>query len=203
MVSSITFKDVEDKRAFYQRVLAPENSAKNAWLEDRNKDGSRDWQDLTVNKEKLWRVEDTNGDGIADKSQLVLEDFNDLVSDVIHDVLAYKNDVYVTVSPDLWRLKDTNSDGVFDAKESLSHGSGRAHRLRRAWALRPDIGPDGRLYWKQGDLGRQHHDARRAEAVEPATAASSCARTSTAPTRRSSPPDCAIPRSSTSTSTAT
>ena len=44
MVSSITFKDVEDKRAFYQRVLAPENSAKNAWLEDRNKDGSRDWK---------------------------------------------------------------------------------------------------------------------------------------------------------------
>ena len=53
MVSSITFKDVEDKRAFYQRVLAPENSAKNPWLEDRNKDGSRDWKDLTFNKERL------------------------------------------------------------------------------------------------------------------------------------------------------
>jgi quinoprotein glucose dehydrogenase len=27
MVPSITFKDIEDKRAFYKRVLAPENSA--------------------------------------------------------------------------------------------------------------------------------------------------------------------------------
>jgi quinoprotein glucose dehydrogenase len=153
MVSSITFKDIEDKRAFYQRVLAPENSAKNTWLEDRNKDGSRDWKDLTVNKERLWRVEDTNGDGIADKSQLVLEDFNDLVSDVIHDVLAYKNDVYVTVSPDLWRLKDTNGDGVFDAKESLSHGSGVHIGFGGHGHSGPTVGPDGRLYWKQGDLG--------------------------------------------------
>ena len=153
MVSSITFKDVEDKRAFYQRVLAPENSAKNQWLEDRNKDGSRDWKDLTFNKEKLWRVEDTNGDGIADQSQLVLEDFNDVVSDVIHDVLAYKNDVYVTVSPDLWRLKDTNNDGVFDAKESLSHGSGVHIGFGGHGHSGPTVGPDGRLYWKQGDLG--------------------------------------------------
>jgi putative heme-binding domain-containing protein len=153
MVSSMTFKDIEDKRAFYQRVLAPENSAKNQWLEDRNKDGSRDWKDLTFNKEKLWRVEDTNGDGIADQSQLVLEDFNDLVSDVIHDVLAYKNDVYVTVSPDLWRLKDANNDGVFDAKESLSHGSGVHIGFGGHGHSGPTIGPDGRLYWKQGDLG--------------------------------------------------
>ncbi|HEU4722326.1 MAG TPA: HEAT repeat domain-containing protein [Gemmatimonadaceae bacterium] len=153
MVSSMTFKDVEDKRAFYQRVLAPENSAKNQWLEDRNKDGSRDWKDLTFNKEKLWRVEDTNGDGIADQSQLVLEDFNDLVSDVIHDVLAHENDVYVTVSPDLWRLKDTNNDGVFDAKESLSHGSGVHIGFGGHGHSGPTVGPDGRLYWKQGDLG--------------------------------------------------
>ena len=153
MVSSITFKDIEDKRAFYQRVLAPENSAKNTWLDDRNKDGSKDWKDLTFNKEKLWRVEDTNGDGVADQSQLVLEDFNDLVSDVIHDVLAYKNDVYVTVSPDLWRLKDTNNDGVFDAKESLSHGSGVHIGFGGHGHSGPTVGPDGRLYWKQGDLG--------------------------------------------------
>ncbi|MFL5620830.1 MAG: HEAT repeat domain-containing protein [Gemmatimonadaceae bacterium] len=153
MVPSITFKDIEDKRAFYQRVLAPENSAKNTWLKDWNGDGSRDWKDLTFHKEKLWRLEDTNGDGVADQSQLVLEDFNDLVSDVLHDVLAYKNDVYVTISPDLWRLKDTNNDGVFDAKESLSHGSGVHIGFGGHGHSSPLVGPDGRLYWKQGDLG--------------------------------------------------
>ncbi|HKH94697.1 MAG TPA: HEAT repeat domain-containing protein [Gemmatimonadaceae bacterium] len=153
MVPSITFKDVEDKRAFYQRVLAPENSAKNQWLQDWNKDGSRDWRDLTFHKEKLWRVEDTNGDGVADQSQLVLEDFNDLVSDVLHDVLVFRDTVYVTISPDLWRLRDTNNDGVFDAKESLSHGSGVHIGFGGHGHSGPRVGPDGRLYWKQGDLG--------------------------------------------------
>ena len=48
MVESITFDNVEDKRAFYHRELAPERSAQNEWLTDYNQDGSRDWRDLTV-----------------------------------------------------------------------------------------------------------------------------------------------------------
>ena len=124
MVPSMLFTDVEDKRAFYKRVLAPERSAQNPWLKDWNGDGSRDWRDLTVHKEGLYRLEDTNGDGIADVSQLLLEDFNDLVSDVAHGVLAYRNDLYLTVSPDVWRLRDTKGDSVLATKESIAHGSG-------------------------------------------------------------------------------
>ncbi len=153
MIPSITFTDIEDKRAFYQRVLAPGNSAQSKWLRDFNKDGSRDWHDLTVLKEKLYRLEDTNGDGVADYSQLVLEDFNDLVSDVAHGVLAYKDDLYLTVSPDVWRLRDTNGDGVIDTKESIAHGSGVHIGFGGHGLSGPLIGPDGRLYWKQGDLG--------------------------------------------------
>ena len=153
MVSSITFKDVEDKRAFYQRTLAPEHSAKNQWLDDRNKDGSRDWRDLTFHKEGLYRLEDTNGDGVADVSTLVLEDFNDVVTDVAHGVLAWKNDLYLTLSPDLWRLRDTTGDGVVDVKESLTRGSGVHIGFGGHGHSGPLVGPDGRLYWKQGDLG--------------------------------------------------
>ena len=153
MVPSITFKDVEDKRAFYTRVLAPENSARNQWLKDWNGDGSSDWRDLTFHKERLYRLEDTNGDGIADFSQKILEEFNDLVSDVAHGVLAYRNDLYLTVSPDIWRLRDINGDGVVDTKESLAHGSGVHIGFGGHGLSGPIIGPDGRLYWKQGDLG--------------------------------------------------
>ncbi|HTK68867.1 MAG TPA: heme-binding protein, partial [Candidatus Eisenbacteria bacterium] len=153
MVPSITFKDIEDKRAFYTRVLAPENSARNQWLKDWNGDGSSDWRDLTFHKERLYRLEDTNGDGIADFSQKILEDFNDLVSDVAHGVLAYGNDLYLTVSPDIWRLRETNGDGVVDTKESLAHGSGVHIGFGGHGLSGPIIGPDGRLYWKQGDLG--------------------------------------------------
>ena len=153
MVPSITFTDIEDKRAFYTRVLAPENSARNQWLKDWNGDGSSDWRDLTFHKERLYRLEDTNGDGIADFSQKILEDFNDLVSDVAHGVLAYGNDLYLTVSPDIWRLRETNGDGVVDTKESLAHGSGVHIGFGGHGLSGPIIGPDGRLYWKQGDLG--------------------------------------------------
>lgn len=153
MVPSITFTDVEDKRAFYKKILAPEKSAENAWLKDWNGDGSRDWRDLTSHKESLYRVEDTNGDGIADFSQLILSDFSDLVTDVAHGVVSYKNDLYLTVSPDLWRLRDTNGDGVIDTKESLAHGSGVHIGFGGHGLSGPLIGPDGRIYWKEGDLG--------------------------------------------------
>ena len=153
MIESITFKDVEDKRAFYKRVLAPENSAKNGWQVDWNKDGSHDWRDLTVNKEAVFRLEDTNGDGVADVSQLVLEDFHDEVTDVAQGVLSYKNDLYVTIAPDLWRLHDTNGDGLFDTKESLSHGTGVHIGFGGHGHSGPIIGPDGRIYFKQSDLG--------------------------------------------------
>jgi len=153
MVPSITFTDVEDKRAFYKKILAPEKSAENTWLKDWNGDGSRDWRDLTSHKESLYRLEDTNGDGIADFSQLILSDFNDLVTDVAHGVVSFKNDLYLTVSPDLWRLRDTNGDGVIDTKESLAHGSGVHIGFGGHGLSGPLIGPDGRIYWKEGDLG--------------------------------------------------
>jgi quinoprotein glucose dehydrogenase len=153
MMASIGFKDVEDKRAFYRKVLAPERSAQNPWLKDWNGDGSHDWRDLTFHKEGVYRLEDTNGDGIADYSQHILQDFNDLVSDVAHGVLWYKNDLFLTLSPDLWRLRDTNGDGVIDTKESLAHGSGIHIGFGGHGLSGPIIGPDGRLYWKQGDLG--------------------------------------------------
>ena len=153
MVPSITFTDVEDKRAFYKKILAPEKSAENMWLKDWNGDGSRDWRDLTYHKESLFRVEDTNGDGIADFSQLILSDFNDLVTDVAHGVVSFKNDLYLTVSPDLWRLRSTKGDGVIDTKESLAHGSGVHIGFGGHGLSGPLIGPDGRIYWKEGDLG--------------------------------------------------
>jgi hypothetical protein len=81
-IPSIALQTVEDKRAFLRKVLSPENSAKNEWLDDVNGDGSHDWRDMTVEKENVFRLEDTNGDGVADLSQLVIEDFNEEVTDV-------------------------------------------------------------------------------------------------------------------------
>ena len=75
------------------------------------------------------------------------------MTDVAHGVLWNKDDLYLTISPDIWRLRDTNGDGVIDTKESLAHGSGVHIGFGGHGHSGPIIGPDGRLYWKQGDLG--------------------------------------------------
>ncbi len=149
-----TFNTTEDLRQFFKKEMAPERSAQNTWLPDSNGDGSHDWRDLTVVKERVYRVEDTNQDGVADRSRVVFEGFNeDVASDIAGGILVHGKDLFVTAAPDLWRLRDTDNDGVFDAAESISHGYS-IHPAFSGHDLSALVhGPDGRIYWKIGDIG--------------------------------------------------
>ena len=150
---SIALQTVEDKRAFLHKELSPENSKRNQWLADLNHDSSHDWKDMTIEKEHVFRLEDTNGDGIADKRQLVVDDFNDEVTDVAGSVLSDGDDLFVAVAPDLWRMKDKNGDGLADEKTSISHGYG-VHIGFSGHGMSGIVkGPDGRIYWQIGDIG--------------------------------------------------
>lgn len=152
-IRSIALQTVEDKRKFLHEELSPERSAENQWLDDLNGDGSHDWRDMTVEKEQVYRVEDRSGDGVADFSQLVVEDFHDETTDVAGAVLAEGDDIYVGVGPDLWHLKDENGDGLADSKESISHGYG-VHIGFGGHGMSGLVkGPDGRIYWGIGDIG--------------------------------------------------
>lgn len=152
-IPSIALQTVEDRRAFLHKELSPENSKKNGWLEDLNGDSSRDWRDLTIEKEHVYRMEDINGDGVADLSQHVVDDFNDEVTDVAGGVLAEGDDLYVAVAPDLWRMKDKNKDGIADEKTSISHGYGIHVGFSGHGMSGVEMGPDGRIYWQIGDIG--------------------------------------------------
>ena len=154
MTEDLALQSLEDKRTFLRRVLDPSQSAANTWQEDLNGDSLHDWRDLTVESEVVWRIQDTDGDGRADASNVFADGFNeDVTTGVAAGVLAYEDDVYMTVAPDLWRLRDTNGDGMADERTSISHGYGvhlgyAGHDLSGL-----TLGPDGRIYWSIGDIG--------------------------------------------------
>jgi quinoprotein glucose dehydrogenase len=158
---SVAFTTVEDRRAFLHSELAPEKSAQNDRIPDRNNDGSHDWRDLAVVKEKVIRLEDTQGTGKADFAQTAVEDFNTEVTDVIGGMFYndQSDELFVNVAPDFWRLKDTDGNGVMDSKTSLANGYGvhigfSGHGLSGAL-----LGPDGKMYYSMGDVGTSVTDS--------------------------------------------
>lgn len=152
-IESIGLETVEDRRQFLKKIFATEKSDENKWHADLNKDSIHDWRDLAVEKDEVYRVEDKDGDGIADFAQLFLADFNEEISDVANGVLHFNDDVYVTIAPDLWKLKDLDGDGTADSKESLSHGFGVHIGFGGHGLSGIVVGPDGRIYWGIGDIG--------------------------------------------------
>ncbi len=152
-IGSIQLKTIEEKRAFLHKVLSPENSKKNEWLADLNKDGSHDWKDMTVETEHVYRLEDTSGDGVADMSQLVIDDFHDEVTDAMGGILKHGDDLFVDIGPDMWRMKDENGDGLADEKTSISHGYGIHVGFSGHGMSGIEVGPEGKIYWQIGDIG--------------------------------------------------
>ena len=153
MIESISLQTVEDRRAFLRKTFAPERSKENEWLKDLNEDGVHDWHDLTVEKDEVWRLEDTNKDGIADVSTRVLNDFNEEVTDVAGGILVREKDAFIAIAPDLWRLEDKNGDGVWDKKTSISTGYQVHIGFGGHGMSGITEGPDGRIYWNIGDIG--------------------------------------------------
>ena len=154
MTEDLALQSLEDKQAFLHRMLNPSRSAENTWQADLNGDSLHDWRDLAVESEVVWRIQDTDGDGRADVSNVFADGFNeDVTTGVAAGVLAHDGDVYMTIAPDLWHLRDTDGDGAADERTSLSHGYGvhlgyAGHDLSGV-----TLGPDGRIYWSIGDIG--------------------------------------------------
>jgi quinoprotein glucose dehydrogenase len=149
----VSLTSIDEKLAFFRKQLDGKNTFPGTSLKDFNNDGKIDSKDLTVATEKIIRLTDTDGDGVADKSTVFAENFNSEVTGIAAGVLAWRGDVYATVAPDLWKLRDTTGDGIADQRESLAHGFG----LHIAYAGHDMhgliLGPDGRVYWSIGDKG--------------------------------------------------
>ena len=128
-------KTVEDRIAYHKELL-PEKGIEYTKFDD------------------LLRVlEDTNGDGKADKQTVWADTFNDLEMGTGAGVLVNGKDVYYTCIPDLWLLNDTDDDGKSDTRRSLSTGYGVKVAFRGHDSHGLIVGPDGLLYFSIGDRG--------------------------------------------------
>jgi hypothetical protein len=199
---ALQLQDTVQFQQFFREYMAPERSDENNWLPDLNEDGVRDWRDLTVQTERVYRVLDTTGDGRADLAQQIYEGFNSEISDVAGALLLRDGHVYVGAAPDWVRLRDTTGDGVLDHEEVLSSGYGTSPGFFGHGMSGAINGPDGRVYWTIGDMGfnvvDQEGGAGRTRSRE-----RSSDRSRTAAASRSTPPGCVTRTRSRSTSSGT
>lgn len=113
---------------------------------------------FTKSDDKIHFLQDTDGDGVADKTSIFAENFNGKLDGIAAGVLYHEGKLFLTNIPNLWLLEDKDGDGDADLQTegeriSMSYGYGvrwtfvghDMHGLIK--------GPDGRIYWSIGDRG--------------------------------------------------
>jgi putative membrane-bound dehydrogenase-like protein len=95
------------------------------------------------NRDRVKVLEDTDGDGRADKVTVFADGLN-----LATAIQIGNGGVYVGAAPNLWFMKDTNGDDVADEKQVILTGFGLEdrHELLNSFAW----GPDGWLYFTHG-----------------------------------------------------
>ncbi|MGL4632133.1 MAG: DUF7133 domain-containing protein [Leadbetterella sp.] len=150
---AMAMQTVEDKYRFLVQKFDSSNSAKNYWAHDLNFDGIKDWQDLQVEKDYIYKVQDQDDDGIAESSQVIYASKSDVATELGMSVLKLQDKVYFAQAPDLLMLEDKNNDGILEKETSLSSGYGVHIGFGGHGMSGIVLGPDGKLYWTIGDIG--------------------------------------------------
>lgn len=110
--------------------------------------------------DKIYVLEDTNGDGVADKSTVFADGLL-----MPTGILPGDGGVYVANSTEIIHLRDTNGDGKADQRRVVLSGFGTAdtHHLIHTFRW----GPEGKLYFNQSIYIFSHvetpHGVRRLE----------------------------------------
>jgi quinoprotein glucose dehydrogenase len=110
-------------------------------------------QKFTQFEDRITRVEDTDGDGVADKQTIYADGFRDPLVGTGAGVLAWGNDVWWTCIPGLWRFRDADGDGKAEVQEKLLDGFGVRFAFRGHDMHGLRMGPDGKIYFSIGDRG--------------------------------------------------
>ena len=96
-------------------------------------------------------IEDTDGDGVFDKSTIFADQLTYPMGALWHDGW-----LYVASSGAIWRFQDSDDDGVADIREQLVDKFGYTGNGADVHGC--FLGPCGRLYWCEGRHGHEFRD---------------------------------------------
>ena len=113
----------------------------------------RRWKDSRPEGDRILVLEDTDGDGRADK-QTVFYQGRDI--DSLHGICVLGDRVIVSAGDKVQVLFDDNHDLKADRKETLFSGIGGTQHDHGIHAFL--FGPDGKLYFNFGNVGGQIKD---------------------------------------------
>jgi putative membrane-bound dehydrogenase-like protein len=108
------------------------------------------WGKLRPDGDRIVILEDTTGDGKADKETTFYQG-NDVNTAL--GIVVLGNRVIVSCSPNILILTDTNGDDRADKKEVFFTGMGGVDHDHGVHSM--VFGPDGKLYFNFGDAGAQ------------------------------------------------
>ncbi len=131
--------------------LANRNQAD--WERSIKKNFPSDWQELGKESEVVRLVEDTDGDGTADKTSVYADGFNSIIDGIASGVLARPDGVWLANIPGLYKLSGQGADGKAEKKEEVFRGFGVRFNYTGHDLHGLIKGPDGRLYFSIGDRG--------------------------------------------------
>src|SRR5437867_2545727 len=108
------------------------------------------WGILRPEGDRIVILEDTDGDGAADRTKVFYQDHS---IDSALGICVLGNKAIVSSSPNVFILTDTDGDGVADKRELLFTGIAGVDHDHGAHAF--VFGPDGKLYFNFGNAGSQ------------------------------------------------
>jgi quinoprotein glucose dehydrogenase len=127
--------------------------------------------EYAAHHDRIRLLEDSDGDGKADKSTVYADGFNAIEDGTGAGLLARNGDVFYTCIPKLWKLRDEDGDGVADKRDALHHGYGVRVAFRGHDMHGLIMGPDGRVYFSIGDRGYNVETKEGTKLVRPDTGA--------------------------------
>ncbi len=110
--------------------------------------GEENVKELSKESELIRLLEDTNGDGVADKSSIYADNFRSPIDGIASGVLTRRGEVWFTNIPALWHF--TGHDKA-EKREELLRGFGLRFNFTGHDMHGLIFGPDGRIYFSIGD----------------------------------------------------